>query len=259
MMDLQNAYRLARRNVMVNTDPGTLVFLLLMPTIYLVFMGYMYGSLIGNLSVGGHSVHYISFLSPGIIAFQTLTAGAVAGSMLWSDRRYGMFEQILSAPYTRAEYLLGIIFTTMALSIFGALVMILISLAIGAIVSITFPGIVVITLSLILGSLFWGSFMLALAAKSKSNQMYNSIQVIILFLAGFASTVFYPISAGTPALLRDIMILNPLTYVTDTIRAGYVSSFGVAFIGDELILAAETTFIFILAVLLYRKVRIGVK
>ena len=258
-MDLMNAYRLARRNVQVNTDPGTLVFLLLMPTIYLVFMGYMYGSLIGHLSVGGHAVSYISFLSPGIIAFQTLTAGAVAGSMLWSDRRYGMFEQILSTPYTRAEYLLGIIFTTMALSIFGAIVMILISLAVGALVTITVPGVAVIIFSLIFGSLFWGSFMLALAAKSKSNQMYNSIQVIILFLAGFASTVFYPISAGTPAVLRYIMILNPLTYITDTIRAGYVSSFNAAFLGQEAILVAETKLIFILAVLLYRNVRVGVK
>ncbi|MBX8635528.1 MAG: ABC transporter permease [Thermoplasmata archaeon] len=258
-MDLMNAYRLARRNVQVNTDPGTLVFLLLMPTIYLIFMGYMYGSLISNLSVGGHSVSYISFLSPGIIAFQTLTAGSVAGSMLWSDRRYGMFEQILSIPYTRAEYLLGIIFTTMALSIFGALAMLLISLVIGALVSITALGVAAIIFSLIFGSLFWGSFNLALAAKSRSNQMYNSIQVIILFLAGFASTVFYPISAGTPAALRYIMVLNPLTYITDTIRAGYVSSFNTAFLGEEAILVAETTFIFILAVLLYRNVRVGVK
>jgi len=258
-MDLMNAYRLARRNILVNTDPGTLIFLILMPTIYLIFMGYMYGSLIGNLSVGGHSIHYISFLSPGIIAFQTLTAGAVAGSMLWSDRRYGMFEQILSAPYTRAEYLLGIIFTTMALSIFGAIVMILISLALKAIVSITILGTAAIIFSLIFGSLFWGSFMLALAAKSKSNQMYNSIQVLILFLASFASTVFYPISSGTPAVLRYIMILNPLTYITDTIRSGYVSSFGITFIGNEIILIAETLFVFILAVLLYRNVRVGVK
>ncbi len=258
-MDLLNAYRLAKRNILVNTDPGTLVFLILMPTIYLIFMGYMYGSLIGSISVGGHSIHYITFLSPGIIAFQTLTAGAVAGSMLWSDRRYGMFEQILSAPYTRAEYLLGIIFTTMALSIFGALVMILISLAVGAVVSISAQGIAAILFSLVFGSLFWGSFMLALAAKSKSNQMYNSLQMIILFLAGFASTVFYPISPGTPAALRYIMILNPLTYVTDTIRAGYVSTFGADFIADEAILVAETVFVFILAVLFYRKVRIGVK
>ncbi|MBX8631347.1 MAG: ABC transporter permease [Thermoplasmata archaeon] len=258
-MDIISSYRLAKRNVLVNTDPGTLIFLIMMPTIYLVFMGYMYGSLISGLSIGGHSVQYISFLSPGIIAFQTLTAGAVAGSMLWSDRRYGMFEQILSGPYTRAEYLLGIIFTTMALSTFGAIVMLLLSFVLRATVSISPISLAAIVVSLIFGSLFWGSFMLALAAKSKSNQMYNSIQILILFFASFASTVFYPVSANTPAILRYTMVVNPLTYVTDAIRDGYVANFGLSFFTDEAVLIAETAFMFLIALMFYRKVRVGVK
>jgi ABC-2 type transport system permease protein len=257
--DIISAYRLARRNLIVNTDPGTLVFLIMMPTIYLVFMGYMYGSLISGLSVGGHTINYISFLAPGIISFQALTAGAVAGSMLWSDRRYGMFEQILSCPYTRAEYLLGIIFTTMALSIFGALIMLLLSVLLRATVSLALTAIIAIVASLIFGSLFWGSFMLALAAKSRSNQMYNSIQILILFFASFASTVFYPVSANTPALLRYITVFNPLTYLTDAIRYGYVANFGMGFVTDEAILIAETLVMFVISLIFYRNVRIGVK
>jgi len=258
-MDLVGAYRLAKRNILVNTDPGTLVFLLLMPTMYLVFMGYMYGSLISGLSVAGHSIQYISFLSPGIISFQTLTAGAVAGSMLWSDRRYGMFEQILSGPYTRAEYLLGIMFTTMSLSIFGALVMLLLSILLRAALSFSIMALAGIVFTLILGSLFWGSFMLALAAKSKSNQMYNSLQVLILFFASFASTAFYPVSASSPAILRYIIAVNPLTYITDALRDGYVGSFPASFFGSELLLSVETAAMFAIALIFYRKVKVGVR
>lgn len=259
MVDMLNSLRLARRNLAVNTDPGTLVFLLLMPTIYLIFMGYMYGSLIANIKVQGQAVDYIRFLAPGIIAFQALTAGSVAGSMLWSDRRYGMFEQILSGPYTRAEYLFGIIFTTMALSIFGALVMLILSILLKATVSLTAGTLLSIVVSLVFGSLFWGSLMLALAAKSKSNQMYNSIQILILFFASFASTVFYPISGDTPAALRYTAALNPLTYLTDSIRLGYVGNFGTSFILDELVLTLETAVMFLIALLFYRHVKIGVK
>lgn len=258
-MDLMNSYRLAKRNILVNTDPGTMVFLLMMPTLYLVFMGYMFGSLIGGVSVGSSSVNYMSFLSPGIISFQTLTAGAVAGGMLWSDRRYGMFEQILSGPYTRAEYLLGIVLTTMALAIFGAILMLIISAALIGSVSFGAAGFAVILANLIIGSIFWGAFLLALAAISKSNQMYNSIQVIILFFASFASTVFYPISRSTPAALQYTVALNPLTYVANTIRAGYVSVFNSQLVTDELILCLTTVIMFGLAILAYRRVRIGLK
>ncbi len=258
-MDLVNSYRLAKRNILVNTDPGTMVFLLLMPTLYLVFMGYMFGSLISSIPVGASKINYMNFLSPGIISFQTLTAGAVAGGMLWSDRRYGMFEQIISGPYTRAEYLLGIMFTTISIAIFGALIMLLISFALVGGISFGVAGFALIIFNLVLGSLFWGAFMLALAAVSKSNQMYNSIQVLILFFASFASTVFYPISQSAPLALRYTVTLNPLTYVADAIRDGYISLFGPSLIYDEIVLALATVVMFVIALLSYRTIRIGVK
>lgn len=258
-MDLVNSYRLAKRNILVNTDPGTMVFLLMMPTLYLVFMGYMFGSLISGIQVGASNVNYMDFLSPGIISFQTLTAGAVAGGMLWSDRRYGMFEQIISGPYTRAEYLLGIMFTTISIAIFGAVIMLLISFALVGGISFGIAGFSIIILNLVLGSLFWGAFMLALAAVSKSNQMYNSIQVLILFFASFASTVFYPVSLSAPIALRYTVMFNPLTYVADAIRDGYISLFGPALLIDEMVLALSTVVMFVIALLSYRTIRIGVK
>ncbi len=258
-MDLVNSYRLAKRNILVNTDPGTMVFLLMMPTLYLVFMGYMFGSLISGISVGASRIDYMDFLSPGIISFQTLTAGAVAGGMLWSDRRYGMFEQILSGPYTRAEYLLGIMLTTIALAIFGAFIMLIISFFLTGGIGFGAAGLAVIVLNLVIGSLFWGAFLLALAAVSKSNQMYNSIQVIILFFAGFASTVFYPISPSAPQALRYTVSLNPLTYIADAVRDGYVSLFGPSLLEDEIILVVATVLMFVIALLSYRTIRIGVK
>lgn len=258
-MDMLNSYRLARRNILVNTDPGTMLFLLMMPTLYLVFMGYMFGSLINGVAVGSSKVAYMEFLSPGIISFQTLTAGAVAGGMLWGDRRYGMFEQILSGPYTRAEYLLGIMLTTIALAMFGAVIMLVISAFLVGGISFGIAGLSVIFLNLIVGSIFWGAFLLAIAAVSKSNQMYNSIQIIVLFFASFASTVFYPISASAPDALKYTVALNPLTYIADSIRDGYVSLFGSSLLKSEMVLIAATVVMFIIALLSYRTIKIGVK
>ena len=35
----------------------------------------------------------------------------VSGIIIWNDRRHGMFEQIMSGPFTRADYILSNIAT----------------------------------------------------------------------------------------------------------------------------------------------------
>jgi len=257
-MNLINSYRLMIRNVRINTDPGTLVFLVLMPTIYLVFMGYMFGSLIGSIGVSSSSISYQEFLSPGIIAFETTTAGIVAGGLLWSDRRYGMFEQILSSPYTRSEYLFGILLTTLVFGFIGSGLMMAVSEAFLKYTVVTPLGAILIVVNISLGSLFWGCLFLSIAAKVKSNQAYNSITILIIFLADFASTVFYPIQPSTPEPLRVLFYINPLTYIADGVRAGYVSAITNFSMLQLLVILVETIAMVGIAILLYRKVRVGV-
>lgn len=257
-MNVTKAFRLTVRNVRINTDPGTLVFLILMPTIYLVFMGYMFGSLIGGIGVSDASVSYAVFLSPGIIAFETVTAGVVSGSMLWSDRRYGMFEQILSAPYTRSEYLFGILLTTLVFGLIGSGLMLGISEAFMSYVPISPLGAGLIILEIVVGSLFWGCLFLALSALVKSNQAYNSIQILIIFFADFASTVFYPITASTPVELKYLFYINPLTYIADGLRAGYVSAVNSTIMLELVVILVETAIALVIATLLYRRIRVGV-
>jgi ABC-2 type transport system permease protein len=257
-MNILNSYRLMIRNVRVNTDPGTLVFLVLMPTIYLVFMGYMFGTLISQIPVGTTSINYKEFLSPGIAAFETATAGIVAGGLLWSDRRYGMFEQILSSPYTRAEYLFGILLTTLVFGFIGSGIMMLVSEAFLDYTAISLMGLGLIVVSISLGSLFFGCMFLAIAAKVKSNQAYNSLTILIIFLVDFASTVFYPITSATPEALKILFYVNPLTYIADVVRAGYISTVTTTNFVELLVSLIETIVMVAIAVLLYRKVRVGV-
>ena len=257
-MNILNSYRLMIRNVRVNTDPGTLVFLVLMPTIYLVFMGYMFGTLISQIPVGTTSINYKEFLSPGIAAFETATAGIVAGGLLWSDRRYGMFEQILSSPYTRAEYLFGILLTTLVFGFIGSGIMMLVSEAFLDYTAISLMGVGLIVVSISLGSLFFGCMFLAIAAKVKSNQAYNSLTILIIFLVDFASTVFYPITSATPEALKILFYVNPLTYIADVVRAGYISTVTTTNLVELLVTLLETIVMVAIAVLLYRKVRVGV-
>lgn len=224
-MRIPDISRLVYRNIMVNTDFGTLIILVGLPALYLVFFGFGFQS----LAAGSSSHSYLSFLAPGIVSFQSVMAGIVGGSMLWADRRWGMLAQLLVGPFTRLQYLLGIMLTSVIFGLAGAAVMMAAAYLLIGSISIGALGALTITGAILTGSILFGSLMLFISALVKSNNAYNSIQVLVIFVVNFASTVFYPMSPSLPAPIRALFEVNPLTYVANVVRDGYL---GVVTAGD---------------------------
>lgn len=247
-MAAPNLTRLIYRNIRVNTDPASLIILLGLPAMYLIFFGFGFGS---SLSSGTSAATYLAFLAPGIMAFQAVMAGTVGGSMLWADRRYGMLAQLLVGPFTRTEYLFGIMLTSLLFGLGGAAVMLALSVVLIGATTVTLLGALVIFGAIALGSIFFGSLMLLLAALVKSNNAYNSIQVLTIFFVNFASTVFYPFSSNLPYALQVIFVVNPLTYIADTARNGYLGALTPTNGYEMIVLAIETTVVLALAVHAY--------
>jgi len=248
-VEAPNILKLMYRNIVVNTDPGSLTILIGLPALYLVFFGFGFGALASS-SVEGLS-GYRAYLTPGIMAFQSVMAGTVGGSMLWADRRWGMLAQLLVGPFTRLQYLLGIMFTSLIFGLAGALVMLGAAYVILGSFTLTLFGAVVMFGTIAIGSIFFGSLMLLISALVKSNNAYNSIQILILFVVNFASTVFYPLSPGLPLPIKVLFQVNPLTYVANCVRDGYSGSFPVGDAYQLVLLCVETAVVLVLAVRAY--------
>jgi ABC-2 type transport system permease protein len=240
--------RLLYRNVRVNTDPASLVILLGLPAMYLVFFGFGFQSL---ASSGGGGTTYLTFLAPGILAFQAVMAGTVAGSILWSDRRWGMLAQLLVGPFSRLEYLLGIIVSSLLFGLGGALVMLAIAVGLLGVGTLTLLGIALMLGTIAIGSVLFGALMLFLAALVKSNNAYNSLQILLIFFVNFASTVFYPLNSGLPIVLRGLFEVNPLTYIADIVRNGYGGKFSSTNALEVVVLAMEMGVLLTLATRAY--------
>ena len=215
---------------------------------YLVFFGFGFQSF---SSSGAAGTSYLSFLAPGIMAFQAVMAGTVGGSMLWADRRWGMLSQLLVGPFTRTEYLFGIMLTSLLFGLGGATVMLALAAVLLRSTVASWTGVVAIYGAIAVGSIFFGSLMLLISAKVKSNNAYNSIQVLLIFFVNFASTVFYPSTPALPLSLRVLFAANPLTYVADTARAGYLGTLGVTNGYEMLGLVAATAVVLGLAIRAY--------
>jgi ABC-2 type transport system permease protein len=243
-----NLLRLIYRNIRVNTDPGSLVILVGLPGMYLVFFGFGFSTLASGGS-GGNA--YLAYLTPGIMSFQVVMAGTVGGSMLWADRRWGMLAQLLVGPFTRLQYLLGIMFTSMLFGLGGAAVMLAVAFGLLGRIPTQAAAYGGIFGTIVLGSIFFGALMLLLGALVKSNTAYNSIQILLLFVVNFASTVFYPLSPSLPVALKVLFQINPLTYVADAVRGAYTGSLTTMDGYQVLVLVIESVVVLILATQAY--------
>ena len=248
-MRVPNLVRLVYRNIVVNTDPGTLIILIGLPGMNLVFFGFGFQSL--ATTSGG--VSYLAFLTPGIMAFQAVMAGTAGGSMLWADRRWGMLSQLLMGPFTRLQYLLGIMVTSLLWGLGGAAVMLGVAAALLGSVPLAPVGLGIMFGAITLGSIFFGALMLWISALVKSNTAYNSVQILLIFVVNFASTVFYPLSSGLPIGLQWLFRVNPLTYVADTVRDAYAGTVGLSDGVQMLVLAVETVVFLLLATRAYMR------
>ncbi|WP_449462532.1 ABC transporter permease [Tardisphaera miroshnichenkoae] len=216
-MNARSIARLVYRNYRANLDPGTFSVLLFMPAMFLIFLGLGYGSLSGS--------SYLSFLAPGIMASECVTAGLFSGGMLWSDRRWGMLAQLLVGPFTRMEYLVANAVMSTTVGLLGSTAMLALYWAIGGRMPSSALDYLMMYTSLAAGSLFFSSIFLIVAALIKSAVTFNSLQNVLVFALDFGSTIFYPAGASLPAALRVVVQLNPESYVVDLTRAGFSGAF----------------------------------
>jgi ABC-2 type transport system permease protein len=158
-----------------------------------------------------------------------------------------MFEQIMSGPFTRTNYILSNICTIGIVGLVSASLIALVGYPV-FFDSIQFSLITIpmIIFAAIVGSILFGSIASIISTRLRSSEGFNVIiNTVFLFLA-FVSTAFYPAS-GTPEPLRTAFYLNPLTYLVDIIRAGIFGNITEFVIVEMIVLIIIAIVLFIIA------------
>lgn len=245
--------RLVNRNLTISINPGFLIWQVVFPLIYIFVAGYAYTSLITAVPFGNKNIDYPAFLASGMIGFNIMNSTLISGIIIWNDRRHGMFEQIMSGPFTRTDYILSNICTIGIVGLVSASLIALVGYPVffGSIefTAITIP---MIVFAAIVGSVLFGSIASIISTRLRSSEGFNVIiNTVFLFLA-FVSTAFYPAS-GSPEPLRTAFYLNPLTYLVDVIRAGLFGNITEFVIMEMSVLVVIASLLFIIATKLLTK------
>ena len=213
---------LTYRNLIASIDKLFLIWQIIFPIFYIFISGYAYSALLGNqgIRVGDILVGYPSFLAVGMIGFNVMNSSTVAGSIIWTDKRNGMFQQILVMPFTKIQYIFSNLVTIMLMGLTSALLILIIGLpTILGSVNPTLWSIPYTLYAIIIGAIFFGSFTVIISTRLKSSEGFNVISNGIFLFFAFASSTFYPVE-NLSEPLKIAFYLNPLTYIVDITRAG---------------------------------------
>ena len=217
---MHQVVRLVNRNLTISLNPGFLIWQVIFPLIYIFVAGFAYTSLIQDVQLGGRTLSYPTFLATGMIGFNIMNSTLVSGIIIWNDRRHGMFEQIMSGPFTRAHYVISNICTIGIVGLVSAALIVAVAFPVFAdavrMEAYTIP---LVIFASVVGSVLFGSIASIISTRLKSSEGFNVIINTVFLFFAFVSTAFYPAS-GAPEPLASAFYLNPLTYLVDVIRAG---------------------------------------
>ncbi len=252
-----NVYvRLVYRNLRANLDKASLFFELIFPLFFIFVQGMGINGIIPPFELGGRLITYSEFIAAGAVTLTVINGGTNAGTQLWFDRKNGMFEQILMGPFSRAQYILSIIFATLIIGVVGSLLVFVFAFpVVGASATFTLQGQLLIAAALFLGTMFFGSFAIALSVALKSSETFQVVSTFAFFIFLFTSSVFFP-SSNAPAAIQAASLANPLTYTTDIFRAGLFDAVTPLVSLELLVLAVEAAIMFVIAVVAFRRIRV---
>jgi ABC-2 type transport system permease protein len=213
----RNVAALTRRNFRASLDREFLVIQLVLPLFFIFVAGFGYTLIVPPIE----GISYETFLATGAIAMTVMSSSMLSGTMIWFDRNFRMFEQILMGPFTRIQYIMSVIFSVILTGLASAIVVFLVSLTVSSGVILTASSILELFGSLVLGSLFFGGFGIFVSLRVKSSEALAATMNLMFFVFTFLSSVFYP-SYNNYLVLRVIFQVNPLTYIADLVRSSLV-------------------------------------
>lgn len=168
----------------------------------------------GNAGASGHAFGYFF---PGSIVMIVLFTAIFSMMSLIQDRNEGFLLTVLASPVSRSAIVLGKVLGGATLAAIQGLIFLLFSPLAG--VHPTFSGILLAAAVILLISFEITALGFTIAWPMDSTQAFHAIVNLILLPLWLLSGALFPADKAS-GWLREIMLLNPLTYGVDSLRNG---------------------------------------
>lgn len=201
-------------------DPIELFTRAIQPVLWLLLFGEVMARVRG---IAQGELHYLDFLSAGILAQSVLFVAIFYGiSAIW-ERDLGILQRYLVSPAPRSAIVIGKSLSASARALSQAIVVYLLAWLLGVGLELHPINILGVVIVIGLGAALFSTFSLIIACIVKTRERFMGIGQVLTMPIFFASNAIYPLSL-MPGWLRTISHLNPLTYEVDALRALMLTS-----------------------------------
>ena len=213
---------LVYRNVFISIDKVTYAWQLIWPISWIYLVGFSLTGLMNNdkITTNGVEVPYYAFVAVSMMVFNAMNTSEVSGSIIWKDKRNGMFLQLLTMKYNSSQYITSNLITIIIMGLASSAIIGIIGYpAFGNYIHINLYTSLYFFFALVSASIFFGCLSIILSCVTKNNEQFNMITNGIHYFFTFAAATFYPIES-IPEPLRTVFLLNPMTYIMNLTREG---------------------------------------
>ena len=202
---------------------------LVQPALWLAFFGIAMSSSFDAIGAqvppvpGVPTVGYLTYMCAGVIAMTTLFTSLFGGMSLLFDKNWGLLREVMAAPMSRANIVLGTGLSGITKSCIQAVIILVFGLLLGVQffagydplhIVIALVGILLFVSVFALGFVFLSS---AIALTMESPEGMQGVMTLLTMPIFFASSALYPVQAFPP-VLQALAVVNPLTHLVIGIR-----------------------------------------
>jgi len=180
---------------------------------------FVFGTIIGTKIDDFAGVPYISFVFPGILMLSIINASfASASSSLYFMRFTRGIEEILIAPFSYVEMLIGFVGGAVARALMVAVLILAVGFLFGAVTLVNPVGFFLYVTAI---AAIFAMLGIIVALWAESFEQLQVLNTFIITPLTYLGGVFYSITF-LPELAVTITRLNPFFYFTDGIRSSMI-------------------------------------
>ncbi len=236
---------------------GRVLGSVLQPLFFLLAFGMGVGralTLGGGASAGASGgITYLQFLLCGLIGMSVIFASVMAGIAVIWDRQFGFLKEVLVAPVSRLSIVLGRTLGAVTTALIQACVIVLIAMMMR--INLNLPGFISAVPFIIALSIFATGIGLTVSSRMQDMESFQFVQNIFIMPMVFLSTAFMPITLA-PEWLRNILLINPVSYILDGIRHMLIGSGEIGLVYDAFVACIAATITFVLSAISFSRMEV---
>jgi ABC-2 type transport system permease protein/oleandomycin transport system permease protein len=215
---VRDVFVLTRRNLLHTVrQPGVLAVSAVMPVVFIVMFGSVFGGAVGQALPPGTDGRYVNWLVPGLLAQFALFGGAGTAAGLADDLAQGSIDRFRSLPMARVAVLAGRTVSDLCRSALTLVLMVAVGFVLGFRWQTGIGGLLAgLGVALVFG-FAWSWVMALVGLLVRTAEAVQAAVYIVVFPLGFTSSVFVP-AQTMPGWLRPFATHQPVTVTTDAVR-----------------------------------------